>query len=100
MVRVNNKSQEESEITRINPAMKRHFELEIETLQNAPRDEDKLRELLKLKEKQNEQAIHIEDTQRLVTEIEMLKVVLYLVSRKSSNSSQKLESVLAVARAR
>jgi hypothetical protein len=29
--------------------MKRHFELEIETLQNAPRDEGKLRELLKLK---------------------------------------------------
>jgi hypothetical protein len=67
----------------INPAMKRHFELEIETLQNAPRDEDKLRELLKLKEKENEKATHIEDTQRLVTEIEMLKVVLYLVSRKS-----------------
>jgi hypothetical protein len=83
MVRVNNKSQEESEITRINPAMKRHLELEIETLQNAPRDEDKLRELLKLKEKENEKATHIEDTQRLVTEIEMLKVVLYLVSRKS-----------------
>jgi hypothetical protein len=62
MVRVNNKSQEESEITRINPAMKRHFELEIETLQNAPRDEDKLRELLKLKEKENEKATHIEDT--------------------------------------
>jgi hypothetical protein len=51
-------------------------------LQNAPRDEDKLRELLKLKEKENEKATHIEDTQRLVTEIEMLKVVLYLVSRK------------------
>jgi hypothetical protein len=63
--------------------MKRHLELEIKTLQNAPRDEGKLRELLKLKEKQNEQAIHIEDTQRLVTEIEMLKVVLHLVSRKS-----------------
>jgi methyl coenzyme M reductase beta subunit len=66
----------------INPIMKRHLELEIETLQNAPRDEDKLRELLKLKEKENEKATHIEDTQRLVTEIEMLKVVLYLVSRK------------------
>jgi hypothetical protein len=54
------------------------------TLQNAPRDEGKLRELLKLKEKENEQeATHIEDTQRLVTEeIEMLKVVLWLVSRK------------------
>ena len=62
--------------------MKRHFELEIETLQSAPRDEGKLRELLKLKERRYEHATHIEDTQRLVTEIEMLKVVLYLVRRK------------------
>ena len=51
-------------------------------LQNMPRDEDKLRRLLELKQRQKEQAMHIEDTQRLVTEIEMLKVVLYLVSRK------------------
>jgi hypothetical protein len=43
---------------------------------------------LKLKERENEQATHIEDTQRLVTEIEMLKVVLYLVCRKQSNSSR------------
>ena len=63
--------------------MKRHFELEIETLQNAPRDPDKLERLLQVKERQKEEeAMHIEDTQRLVTEIEMLKVVLYLVSRK------------------
>ena len=67
----------------INPAIKRHLELEIKTLQNAPRDADKLRRLLDVKQRQNEQeATHIEDTQRLVTEIEMLKVVLYLVSRK------------------
>ena len=67
----------------INPVMKRHLELEIKTLQNAPRDPDKLRRLLKGKQRQNEEeATHIEDTQRLVTEIEMLKVVLYLVSRK------------------
>jgi hypothetical protein len=31
--------------------MKRHLELEIKTLQNAPRDEGKLRKLLKLKER-------------------------------------------------
>jgi hypothetical protein len=66
----------------INPAMKRHLELEIKTLQNAPRDPDKLRKLLVVKQRQKEEADHIEDTQRLVTEIEMLKVVLYLVSRK------------------
>jgi hypothetical protein len=59
----------------INPVMKRHLELEIKTLQNAPRDADKLRRLLELKQRQKEEAMHIEDTQRLVTEIEMLKVV-------------------------
>ena len=51
MIRVNNSQDEEPEIKN-NPAMKRHFELQIKTLQKAPRDEDKLREeLLKLKEK-------------------------------------------------
>ena len=41
----------------INPAMKRHLELEIKRLFSkcSKRCEDKLRELLKLKEKQNEQ---------------------------------------------
>ena len=66
----------------INPAMKRHLELEIRTLQNAPRDADKLRRLLEVKQRQKEEAMHIEDTQRLVTEIEMLKVVIFLVCRK------------------
>jgi hypothetical protein len=66
----------------LNPIMKKHLELEIKTLQNAPRDADKLRRLLEVKQRQKEEEMHIEDTQRLVTEIEMLKVVLYLVSRK------------------
>ena len=67
----------------LNEVIKRHLELEIKTLQNAPRDADKLRRLLEIKQRQKEQADHLEDTQRLVTEeIEMLKVVLYLVCRK------------------
>jgi hypothetical protein len=53
-------------------------------LQNASRDADKLARLLQVKQRQKEEAIHIEDTQRLVIEIEMLKVVLYLVNRNSS----------------
>jgi hypothetical protein len=49
----------------INPVMKRHLELEIKTLQNAPRDADKLRQLLEVKQRQKEEeADHIEDTQR------------------------------------
>jgi hypothetical protein len=66
----------------LNPVIKKHLELEIKTLQNAPRDADKLRHLLEIKQRQKDEAMLIEDTQRLVTEIEMLKVVLCLVSRK------------------
>jgi hypothetical protein len=66
----------------MSPPMKRHLELQIKTLKTAPRDADKLKQLLKSKQRQKEEeAIYIEDTQRLVTEIEMLKVVLHLVSR-------------------
>jgi hypothetical protein len=67
----------------LHEVIKKHLELEIRTLQNAPRDADKLRRLLEIKQRQKEEAMHIEDTQRLVAEIEMLKVVLFLVSRKS-----------------
>jgi hypothetical protein len=67
----------------MSPPMKRHLELEIKILENAPRDVEKLERLLKTKRRQKEEAMHIEDTQRLVTEIEMLKVVLHLVSRRS-----------------
>ena len=70
------------ELGEMSPALKRHLEPQIKTLENAPRDPDRLRRLLQVKERQKqEEAMHIEDTQRLVTEIEMLKVVLYLVRR-------------------
>jgi hypothetical protein len=44
MIRVN--SQGEG----MNPAIKRYYELQIKTLQNAPRDVDKLERLLKVKQ--------------------------------------------------
>jgi hypothetical protein len=67
--------------------MKRHLELEIKTLQNAPRDADKLKRLLQLKQRQKEEAICMGDTQRLVTEIEMLKAIWYLVARSGRRIS-------------
>ncbi len=81
MLRINNQGGEGAVGGGMNPVMKRHLELEIKTLQNTPRYADKVRQLLKIKQKQKEEAMHIEDTQRLVTEIEMLKIVLYLVAR-------------------
>jgi hypothetical protein len=58
-----------------NPAINKHFKLQIKRLQNAPRgDADRLNGLLKAKEEENQQAAHIEYTQRLVTDIQMLEV--------------------------
>jgi hypothetical protein len=51
-------------------------------LQNAPRDPDKLERLLKIKEREKDEAMYMKDTKRLVTEIEMLRVVFYLMMRK------------------
>jgi hypothetical protein len=46
---------------------------------------------LEIKQRQKEEADHIEDTERLVTEIEMLKVVLFLVCRNKRKDEEKKE---------
>jgi hypothetical protein len=71
-----------------NPATENHFELHIRTLQDAPRDPDKLRELLKIKQRQYEKATLAEEIQPLVTEIEMLQFVLFLVCRDESKEER------------
>jgi hypothetical protein len=43
-------------------------------LQNAPREVDKLEGPLQAKEREKDEARDLEDTQRLVTEIEMLSL--------------------------
>jgi hypothetical protein len=40
------------ELGGMNPAINRHLELEIKTLQNVPRDSDKLERLLQVKERE------------------------------------------------
>jgi hypothetical protein len=49
------------------PPVNEHFKLQIKTLQNAPRDPDKLEGLLKRKQRQKDEALYMKDTQRLVT---------------------------------
>jgi hypothetical protein len=77
MLKINSQGEEELPVGgAMNPAMKKHLELQIKALQNAPSDPDKLERLLKVKQRQKEEeAMHIEDMQRLFTEIEMLNVV-------------------------
>ncbi len=89
MISLHNKGEKEKEkgATTTEPrieislATKRHWELEIKILREAPRDPEKLRKILKAKQKEYEQAEDSEDIERLIPEIEMLKFVLYLVSR-------------------
>ena len=78
-LRINSQGEE---LEGMSPPVKKHLDLETKTLQDVPRDADKPRYLLQVKQRQKEEAMHIEDTERLVTEIEMLKVVPYLVCRK------------------
>jgi hypothetical protein len=82
MIRVNS----QGELGGISPPLKRLLELQIKTLQNSPRDADKLERILNVKKIQKDEAMHIEDTERLATEIEMLKVVLFLVCRRNRRS--------------
>jgi hypothetical protein len=71
-----------------NSATENHFELQIRTLQDAPRDPDKLRELLKIKQRKYEKATLAEEIQPLVTEIEMLQFVLFLVCRNERSEKK------------
>ncbi len=53
----NTKAEEEvAAVIKINPATKKYCELKIKILQDSPRDVDKLREILKVKQKEYEKA--------------------------------------------
>jgi hypothetical protein len=61
-------------------AINKYLELQIQSLQNVPTVADKLKALLRSKQRQKEeQAMHMEDTQRLGNQIKMLIVILYCI---------------------
>ena len=68
MLRTHNQGGKAKDGGVMNPAMERHFELEIKTLQNAPRDaDDKLEWLLKKKERAKEEAMHTLKTHKKIS---------------------------------
>ena len=69
-------------------ATKRMRELQIRTLRGAPRDAKQLEWLSRRKEREKKEAKYIWDTERLMSEIEMLKVVFYLVNRNRNINSK------------
>ena len=77
------------EVIEISLAAKRHWELQIRTLQDAPRDPENLRQILKIKQEEYEKAEESEDIERLVPEIEMLKFLLFLICRNERKKQER-----------
>ena len=62
-----------------------YLKQKMNTLQNAPRDLKKLERLLKQKEKECEKAKYSLDIESLVAEIEVLRVIRYLINRNDND---------------
>ena len=62
-----------------------YLKQKMNTLQNAPRDLKKLERLLKQKEKECEKAKYVLDIESLVAEIEVLRVIRYLINRNDND---------------
>ena len=73
----------------ISLAMKEHWESQIKILRESPRDADKLGNLLQEKQRQYEKTQDSVDIVRLVSEIEMLKFVPFLVCRSESKREEQ-----------
>lgn len=81
--------EEAAAVITVNPATKKYCELEIEILQDSPRDAGKLREILQAKEKAYEKAQDSEDIEKLVIEIDTLKYLLFLVKWRNVAAEEK-----------
>ena len=73
-------------------AANEYLKQKMKTLQNAPRDLKKLEKLLKTKQKECEKARYALDIESLVAEIEVLRVIRYLVNRNRHMSTTKYNS--------
>ena len=62
-----------------------YLKQKMKTLQDAPRDLKKLERLMKQKEKECEKAKYVLDIESLVAEIEVLRVIRYLINRNDND---------------
>jgi hypothetical protein len=66
-------------------AANEYLKHKMKTLQNAPRDLKKLEKLLKTKERECRKAKYSLDIESLVAEIEVLRVIRYLINRNDND---------------
>ena len=71
-------------------AANEYLKEKMNSLQNAPRDLKKLEKLLKAKERESRKAKYAIDIESLVAEIEVLRVIRYLINRNDDNDRRTL----------
>jgi uncharacterized UPF0160 family protein len=69
-----------------------YLKQKMKTLQNAPRDLKKLERLLKTKERECLNIKHTLDIESLVAEVEVLRVIRYLMNRSNNNNNSTSHS--------
>jgi hypothetical protein len=62
-------------------AANEYLKFKKKTLQDSPRDPKNLKKLLTKKERESQKTEHILDIERLVAEIEVLRIIQYLVNK-------------------
>jgi len=76
--------EEAAAVIKVSAATKKYTELKIKILQDSPRDAEKLSKILQAKQKEYQKAQDSEDIERLVTEVDVLEYLLFLVNRGRS----------------
>ena len=66
-----------------------YLKQKMKTLQDAPRDLKKLEKLLKTKERECRKARYVLDIESLVAEIEVLRVIRYLINRNDESDNRR-----------
>ena len=74
--------EEEAAAIKINPAIEKYAELKIRILQDSPKDAVRLGEILQAKQKEYKKAQDSEDIEKLITEIDTLEYLLFLVNNR------------------
>jgi PleD family two-component response regulator len=75
---------------KVSLATKKYAELKIKILQDSPRDAHKLVEILQAKDKQYEKAHDSEEMENLITEIDTLEYLLFLVNRRNVAAEEEM----------
>ena len=74
---------------KISAATKKYAELKIKILQDSPRDAHKLIQILQAKDKQYQKAQDSEEIENLITEIDTLEYLLFLVNRRNVAAEER-----------